>query len=55
MGFSQNSASISVVAQGSEGGGAELDQVIGMSVVALIVTVGLFWIGYLHRPGASPG
>src|SRR5882757_3739534 len=49
MGFSQSSASISVVAQGSEGGGAAIDQVIGMSVVALIVTVGLLWIGYLHR------
>ena len=49
MGFSQSSASISVVARGSEGGGAAIDQVIGMSVVALIVTVGLLWIGYLHR------
>jgi hypothetical protein len=49
MGLSQSSASISVFAQGSEGGGAALDQVIGMSVVALIVTVGLLWIGYLHR------
>jgi len=37
------------VAQGSEGGGAALDQVIGMSVVALIVSLGLLWIGYLHR------
>src|SRR4029077_3424365 len=49
MGFSQSSESVSVVAQGGEGGGAALDQVIGMSVVALIVTVGLLWIGYLHR------
>ncbi len=37
------------VAQGDEGGGAALDQVIGMSVVALIVTLALLWIGYLHR------
>jgi len=37
------------LAQGTEGGGAALDQVIGMSVVALIVTVALLWIGYLHR------
>lgn len=36
-------------AAGTEGGGAALDQVIGMSVVALIVTVALLWIGYLHR------
>jgi hypothetical protein len=49
MGFSQRSESVSVVAQGSEGGGAALDQVIGMSVVALVVTAGLLWIGYLHR------
>ncbi|MDT5016093.1 MAG: hypothetical protein QOD39_2253 [Mycobacterium sp.] len=35
--------------QGGEGGGAAIDQVIGMSVVALIVSVGLLWIGYLHR------
>ena len=49
MGFSRRSESVSLVAQGSEGGGAALDQVIGMSVVALIVTVGLLWIGYLHR------
>ncbi|WP_102143547.1 hypothetical protein [Mycobacterium sp. QGD 101] len=39
----------SVLAQGNEGGGAALDQVIGMSVAALIVTVALLWIGYLHR------
>ncbi|ALR11314.1 hypothetical protein BST43_07495 [Mycobacteroides saopaulense] len=32
-----------------EGGGAALDQVIGMSVAATIVSVGLLWIGYLHR------
>jgi hypothetical protein len=37
------------IAQGSEGGGAAIDQVIGMSVVALIVSLGLLWIGYLHR------
>ena len=49
MGFSQSSESVSVVAQGGEGGGAALDQVIGMSVVALMVTAGLLWIGYLHR------
>jgi hypothetical protein len=49
MWFSQSSAAVSVLAQGSEGGGAALDQVIGMSVVALIVAVALVWIGYLHR------
>ena len=38
-----------MVAQGDEGGGAALDQVIGMSVVAFVVTAGLLWIGYLHR------
>ena len=39
----------SYVAQGTEGGGAALDQVIGMSVVAAIVSAGLLWVGYLHR------
>jgi hypothetical protein len=38
-----------MVAAASEGGGAALDQVIGMSVVALIITAGLMWIGYQHR------
>ena len=49
MEFDRGSAHLSVVAQGGEGGGAALDQVIGMSVVALVVTLGLLWIGYLHR------
>ena len=49
MGNSHSSEMVSVLAQGTEGGGAALDQVIGMSVVALIVTLGLLWIGYLHR------
>ena len=49
MALSHMSESVSVVARGSEGGGAALDQVIGMSVVAFVVTVGLLWIGYLHR------
>jgi len=38
-----------VLAQANEGGGAAIDQVIGMTVVAMIVTAGLLWIGYLHR------
>jgi hypothetical protein len=49
MGLSQRSEAVSVVAQGNEGGGAALDQVIGMSVVAFVVTAALLWIGYLHR------
>jgi hypothetical protein len=40
---------VSVLAQGGEGGGAALDQVIGMSAATLVVTAGLLWIGYLHR------
>ena len=40
---------VTYLAQGSEGGGAALDQVIGMSVVAAIVSGGLLWVGYLHR------
>lgn len=34
---------------GSEGGGADVDQVIGISVAAGIITAGLLWIGVLHR------
>jgi len=49
MGFSHSSEAVSVLARGGEGGGAALDQVIGMSVVAVVVTLGLLWIGYLHR------
>ena len=37
------------LAQGSEGGGAAIGQVIGMSVVGLIVGAVLLWVGYLHR------
>jgi hypothetical protein len=35
--------------EGTEGGGAAIGEVIGMSVVGLIVGVALLWIGYLHR------
>jgi hypothetical protein len=38
-----------LAAPGSEGGGAALDQVIGMSVAAAIISAALLWIGYLHR------
>jgi hypothetical protein len=45
-----DSSNVSLVAaQGTEGGGAALDQVIGMSAVAMVVTIALLWIGYLHR------
>ena len=44
-----SSSGVSFSAAANEGGGAALDQVIGMSVVAAMVTVGLLWIGYLHR------
>ena len=39
----------SVLAATSEGGGAALDQVIGLSVAAAAVTAVLLWIGYQHR------
>ncbi|WP_328856713.1 hypothetical protein OG579_15810 [Williamsia herbipolensis] len=35
--------------EGSEGGGAALDQVFGMSVAAAVVSVALLWIGWRHR------
>ena len=40
---------MSMLAASSEGGGAALDQVIGMSVAAAVVSAGLLWVGYLHR------
>jgi hypothetical protein len=40
---------VTFLAEGTEGGGAALDQVIGMSVVAAIISGALLWIGYLHR------
>ncbi|HNM83642.1 MAG TPA: hypothetical protein PKI77_03880 [Mycobacterium sp.] len=38
-----------ILADGSEGGGAALDQVIGLTVAAAVVTAVLLWIGYRHR------
>jgi hypothetical protein len=38
-----------MLAASSEGGGAALDQVIGMSIAAAVVFAGLLLIGYLHR------
>ena len=38
-----------LVAAANEGGGAAIDQVIGMSAVAMVVTLALLWVGYLHR------
>jgi hypothetical protein len=41
--------SLRYVAQGTEGGGAALDQVIGMSAVGMVIGLVLLWIGYQHR------
>lgn len=44
------STEISILAAaGSEGGGAAIGQVIGMTVVAVVIGVLLCWLGYLHR------
>jgi hypothetical protein len=44
------STGISILAAaGSEGGGAAIGQVIGMTVVAVIIGAALCWLGYLHR------
>ncbi|NVN51299.1 hypothetical protein [Mycolicibacterium hippocampi] len=40
---------LSVLAQGDEGGGAALSEIIGLSVAGAVVTAVLLWIGYLHR------
>ena len=38
-----------LAAAGTEGGGAEIGQVIGMTAVALVIGALLCWLGYLHR------
>ncbi len=44
------STEISVLAaEGSEGGGAAIGQVIGMTAVAMVIGALLCWLGYLHR------
>ena len=43
------STEISFLAVGAEGGGAALDQVIGMTAVAVVIGALLVWLGYLHR------
>lgn len=35
--------------EATEGGGAALDQIIGISIATAIITAGLLWIGILHR------
>ncbi|MGW0163273.1 hypothetical protein ACWDUN_28530 [Mycobacterium sp. NPDC003323] len=35
--------------EATEGGGADLDQIIGISIATGIITAGLLWIGILHR------
>jgi hypothetical protein len=42
-------ANVTILAASSEGGGAALNQVIGMSIAAAVVFAALVWIGYLHR------
>ena len=42
-------SAVSYLAESSEGGGAGIGQVIGLSVVALILGAAMVWIGYLHR------
>jgi hypothetical protein len=43
------STGTSLLAAGTEGGGAALDQVIGMTAVAVVIGALLIWLGYLHR------
>ncbi|HEX3288333.1 MAG TPA: hypothetical protein VHT50_27605 [Mycobacterium sp.] len=38
-----------VAAAGTEGGGAAIGQVIGMTVVAVVIGALLCWLGYMHR------
>ncbi len=48
MGFSEKSESVSL-AQGSEGGGAALNEIIGLTAVGAVVSAVLLWIGWMHR------
>lgn len=41
--------STTTLAASSEGGGAALDQVLTVSAAAAVVSIGLLWVGYLHR------
>jgi hypothetical protein len=43
------STEITYIAAANEGGGAAIGEVIGMTVVALIIGGLLCWLGYLHR------
>ncbi|WP_245663055.1 hypothetical protein [Nocardia inohanensis] len=43
------SAPISVIADGSEGGGAALDQVAVLTGSAIVIAAGVLTVGYLHR------
>src|SRR6185312_2558766 len=45
----QEFATVSILAASSEGGGAALNQIIGMTAVGAVVFAVLIWIGYLHR------
>jgi hypothetical protein len=47
--FFSEVSGVSVLAQGDEGGGTAIHEVIGLSVAAIIVTAVLLYIGYLHR------
>jgi hypothetical protein len=47
--FLSEVSGVSVLAQGDEGGGAALSEIIGLSAAAAVVTAVLLWIGYLHR------
>ncbi|WP_264026083.1 hypothetical protein [Mycolicibacterium pyrenivorans] len=40
---------VSVLAQGEEGGGAALNEILGLTVAAAVVTAVLLWIGWMHR------
>lgn len=49
MEFFGEVSGVSVLAQGDEGGGTAIHEVIGLSVAAVIVSAILLYIGYLHR------
>ncbi|KUI28717.1 hypothetical protein AU196_13300 [Mycobacterium sp. IS-1742] len=49
MEFFGEVSGVSVLAQGDEGGGAAISEIVGLSVAAAVITAILLYIGYLHR------
>ncbi|MCV7171580.1 hypothetical protein H7I41_16825 [Mycobacterium manitobense] len=49
VGLFDQVSSVSVLAEGSEGGGAAINEIIGLTAAGGVVTAVLLWIGWMHR------